>query len=63
VKFKCYSKWSQLPAGVDELFDHSGDESMFLTREWFEALGTITLEDGQSLLLASVVDEDSVLDK
>jgi len=61
VKFKCYSKWSQLPAGVDELFDHSGDESMFLTREWFEALGTTTLEDGQSLLLASVVDEDSVL--
>ncbi|MBC8518793.1 MAG: GNAT family N-acetyltransferase [Gammaproteobacteria bacterium] len=61
MKFKCYSKWSQLPAGVDSLFDHSGDESMFLTREWFEALDTIALEDGQSLLLTSVVDEESVL--
>jgi hypothetical protein len=34
---------------------------MFFTREWFETLYVTTFEDDQSLLLASVVDEDRVL--
>ena len=34
---------------------------MFFTREWFETLYAKTFEDDQSLLLASVVDEGSVL--
>jgi len=34
---------------------------MFFTREWFEALYVTTFEDGQSLLLASVVDNGNVL--
>ena len=34
---------------------------MFFTREWFETLYATTFEDDQSLLLASVVDEGSVL--
>lgn len=58
VKFVSYSRWCQLPAAADSLFDHSAGESMFLTREWFEALGTTTPEDGQSLLLACVVDRE-----
>ena len=61
MKFECYSNWHQLPACVESLFEHAGNESMFFTREWFETLYATTFEDGQSLLLVSVVDEDSVL--
>jgi hypothetical protein len=61
MRFECYSNWQQLPAGVDVLFEHSANESMFFTREWFETLHAAAFEDDQSLLLASVVDEDCVL--
>ena len=61
MKFECYSNWSQLPASADSLFEHCSNESMFFTREWFETLTTTTLEDGQPLSLAAVVDEGSVL--
>lgn len=61
MKFECYRSWQQLPASIDVLFERAGYESMFFTREWFEALHATAFEDGQSLLLASVVDEGSVL--
>ena len=61
MKFECHSNWSQLPASVDYLFEHSANVSMFSTREWFETLYATTFEDGQSLLLTSVVDDDHVL--
>ena len=61
MKFTCYSDWQQLPESVSLLFALAGKESMFLTREWFEALHATSSEDGQSLLLASVVSRDCVL--
>jgi len=61
MKFNCYSHWSQLPASVDLLFEHSAKESMFLTRQWFETLYGATFEEGQSLLLVSVIHKDHVL--
>jgi len=61
MKFECYSDWRQLPAGVDSLFEQAEAKSMFLTREWFETLYANVFDDDQSLLLASVVDEGSVV--
>jgi len=61
MKFEYYSNWNQLPVSVDLLFEHSGKESMFFTRQWFEALYSTTFEDNQSLLLVSIVDEGRVL--
>jgi len=61
MKFEAYSNWRQLPVNVDSLFKHAENESMFLTREWFETLQAKAFKDNQSLLLASVVDKDNVL--
>lgn len=61
MKFQCYSNWYQLPESVNSLFEHCRNESMFFSREWFEALYATTFKDGQSLLLASVVDKGDVL--
>lgn len=61
MKFESYSHWCQLPASIDALFEHCRGESMFFSREWFEALYTTTFEDDQSLLLACVMDEGCVL--
>jgi hypothetical protein len=61
MKFESYSHWRDLPESVASLFEHAGNESMFFTREWFETLYATTFEDGQSLLLACVVDESNVL--
>jgi len=63
MKIECYRHWHHLPASVDLLFELAGNESMFITREWFETLYDTTFEEGddQSLLLVSVVDQGSVL--
>ncbi len=61
MKFECYSHWAQLPASVDALFEHCSHDSMFLSREWFETLYDTTFDENQSLLLACVVDKNSVL--
>ena len=58
--FKCYKDWEQLPDSAASLFDQCGKESMFFTREWFEALSATALEEGQSLLLVAVVGEAGV---
>lgn len=61
MKFLYYNKWSQLPTRVNILFDLSSNETMFITREWFEALYSTAFDDEPSLLLACVVDKDIVL--
>ncbi len=61
MKFERYSHWNQLPASVDSLFGVAKYDSMFFTREWFETLYAKTFEEGQSLMLASVVNEGKVL--
>jgi len=49
-----------LPDSAATLFDQCSKVSMFFTRKWFETLSATALEEGQSLLLAAVVDEQSV---
>lgn len=61
MKFEYYSNWCQLPASVDSLFEYCSHESMFLTREWFETLSDTMFEDGQPLLLVSVLDKGCVM--
>ncbi|HBS27720.1 MAG TPA: GNAT family N-acetyltransferase [Gammaproteobacteria bacterium] len=61
MKFERYRHWNQLPPSVDSLFNLAGNESMFLTREWFETLYAKTFKEGQSLLLASVQDKGNVV--
>lgn len=61
MRFECYSNWFQLPESVDSLFEYCSNQSMFFTREWFEALYATTFQEGQSLLLVSVMDEGHVL--
>ncbi len=61
MKFEYYHHWHELPKSVDALFDYCSHQSMFFTHEWFEPLYATTFEDGQSLLLASVVDNGCVV--
>jgi len=60
MRFKCYKNWEQLPDSAASLFDQCSKVSMFFTREWFETLSATALEEGQSLLLVAVVDEQRV---
>jgi len=60
MRFKCYTDWEQLPDSAASLFDQCAKASMFFTREWFETLSATALEEGQSLSLAAVVDEQRV---
>lgn len=61
MKFVCYTDWAQLPESANVLFDKGARESMFFSRPWFENLVATTLENGQSMLLACVVEEDGIL--
>jgi hypothetical protein len=61
MKFVCYTDWNQLPESADALFDDGSRTSIFFSRPWFENLTGTVLQDDQSLLLACVVEADSVL--
>ena len=61
MNFACYSEWDQLPESADVLFAQAGADSIFFSRPWFENLASHALEDGQSMLLACVIDGDRVL--
>lgn len=61
MEFVCYNDWGQLPASADNLFARAEQDSLFFSRRWFENLAANGLEDDQQLLLACVVDGDSVL--
>ena len=61
MKFVCYTDWNQLPESADALFDDGSRTSIFFSRPWFENLTTTVLSDDQSLLLACVVEAESVL--
>ena len=60
MEFTCYTSWTQLPASADALFAQAEVDSVFFSRPWFENLVNHALEDGQSMLLACVVDGDRV---
>ena len=61
MEFVCYNDWQQLPDSAEALFARYEHDSMFLSRTWFMELAANTLEHGDSLLLACVVDGDHVL--
>jgi len=61
MEFVCYTDWDQLPESADALFDDGSRTSIFFSRPWFENLTTTVLLDDESLLLACVVEAETVL--
>jgi len=61
MKFVYYTGWDQLPASADTLFEQGEKESIFFSRAWFECLTATALDDDHTLVLACVVDGDTVL--
>lgn len=61
MEFVCYADWNQLPDSAHALFTQAEKDSVFFSRAWFENLTTAVLEEGQSILLACVVEQERVL--
>ncbi len=61
MEFVCYSDWKQLPDSVNKLFVTAEKESPFFSRPWFESLVEYGLDEGQSYLLAGVLDQDTLV--
>ena len=61
MKFACFDDWESLPRSADKLFAEGGEESIFNSRLWFENLVETGLKEDQAMLLACVLDGDSVL--
>jgi len=61
MKFVCYTQWSQVPVSANALFAQGAEQSMFLTRPWFENLSSKGLKAHQSMLLACVIEGDTML--
>jgi len=61
MRFVCYGDWNQLPQSAEEFFAKVGRESLFFSRPWFENLTENGLDAGRSILLACVLDGDSVV--
>lgn len=61
MEFVCYADWEQLPEGADALFAAGATESIFFSRPWFENLVENEPGEGQSVLLACVLEGDRVL--
>ena len=61
MKFACYTDWAQLPESANVLFEKGARENMFFSRSWYENLVATTLESNQAMLLACVVEKDTVL--
>ena len=61
MKFVCYSDWDQLPDSANALFELGEKDSIFFSRQWFENLSAVALDDDLTMLLACVVAGDKVL--
>jgi hypothetical protein len=61
MEFVSYTDWAQLPASADALFVRAEKNSLFFSRRWYENLAANALGDDDHLLLACVMDGDSVL--
>ena len=61
MEFVCYADRHQIPESVNTLFNEAAKESIFYSRPWFDNLIDHGLEDGQTLLLAAVVESETVL--
>lgn len=61
MEFKCFNQWDQLPQNADALFSQAEKESLFFSRVWFENLISTSLKQGQTPVLACVLDENQEL--
>lgn len=61
MEFVCYADWDQLPESANRLLERAEKESVFFSRPWFENLARNGLEDGETVLLACVLEADTVL--
>ena len=61
MKFICYSDWEQLPNSANALFEQVAQESIFLSRPWFESVSACALKDDLILSLACVMAEDRMM--
>ncbi|MFK7816007.1 MAG: GNAT family N-acetyltransferase [Gammaproteobacteria bacterium] len=61
MKFVCYSQWNQLPESANTLFIESQQYSLFCSRTWLENLTAHALTEQQSLVLACVLKDETVL--
>ncbi len=61
MEFKQFTESSKLPKSSDLLFTQAEEDSLFFSRPWFENLVANALEDKQKLLLACVIEKESVL--
>ncbi len=61
MQFVTYSGWSELPDSANQLFKQAEKDSVFFSRPWFENLAAHSLKDGESILLACVIEQDEVL--
>ena len=61
MKFVLYSQWNQLPDSANILFEKAEQESLFFSRVWLESITAHALAEHQSMLLACVVDDESVM--
>lgn len=61
MRFVLYNQWERLPKSAETLFSQAEQSSFFNSRIWLESLSTYALTEQQSLLLACVVEDESVL--
>lgn len=61
MKFVSYSQWNQLPECANTLFAEGEQDSLFFSRIWLENLTNHALTVHQSILLACVVEDESIL--
>jgi hypothetical protein len=61
MRFVCYTDWAQLPESANALFGQGENDSLFLSRPWYECLTATALEADHTLVLACVVSGDKVM--
>ena len=61
MRFILYKQWDQLPCSAHALFLKGEQKSLFLSRIWLENITTHALAENQSILLACVEENDSLL--
>lgn len=61
MEFVCFSDWESLPESANALFVKGEKDSIFFSRLWYENLVDTGLKDDESMLLACVVEGDSLL--
>jgi len=61
MNFICYSHWDQLPVSANALFEQAEKGSVFFSRPWFECLSAVERHDRQTMVLACVVTDNTVL--